>query len=88
MEIDLNECLSLAHIRGGISIAGELTKSTARTKLITLLPMNLPRALSENGKDVLRKCYPADRQFLSFPTTRKIQKELDTFIRNRSGSDS
>lgn len=86
--VKLNGLLSPAHIPGTISVADELTKSTSQTKLITLLSTNHPRAISEEGNDVLTEIYPGDKQYLSPPKTKKDRMALNTFTRRREGAHS
>ena len=49
-DLNLNGWLSVSHIRWAISISGELSKSTYRAALITLLSANRFRKVREKGR--------------------------------------
>ena len=46
------------------------------------------QTIGGKGKDVLRKCYPPDNQYLAIPNSQQGRKRLGTCMRKRSGVDS
>ena len=49
---------------------------------------NIAQTTSERNKDVIRKSYPDDKQYLAFPDTSARRKHLHTFARRISGLGS
>ena len=78
-----NPWLALAHITGPLNIPGGMAKSATRKKLILLLRRDICQAISEKDKNVIRKTYPSDKQYLTSPETKESRNHPDTFIRGR-----
>ena len=87
-ELDINQWLALSRIAGGLDISDEMAKPTTRNKLVTLSAMNIPQAAIEGNRDVIRKSYPSDKQYLAYPETSGRRKYLRKFTRRRDGAGS
>ena len=65
-----------------------MTRTTTHNKLIMLLAMNIPQTTIGKNKNVIRKSYIADKQYLASPETSEGRKYLQSFTRQRSGVGS
>ena len=71
--------------RGWFGLSDEISKTKTRNKWIFLPSRNIPQTKSGGNKDVITRCYPYEKQYLSLPKTSEGRRYLRAFMRRIAG---